>query len=54
MVHQMEGFMASLQDDKDQLTEEIEVREVRIKRSKELQEDTDMRQEVLDQISTKK
>ena len=42
------------QDDKDVLREEIEVREVRIKRSKQLQADEQMRREILDQISTKK
>lgn len=54
MIDQLEGLISHVQDDKDILTEEIEVGEVRIKRSKELQEDDSMRQEVLDQISENK
>ena len=54
MIGQMDTIVNDLFKSKDELTEEIEVREVRIKRSPELRDDATMRQEVLDQISKRK
>ncbi len=54
MVEQMETVMEGLRKEKDQLMEDIEVKEVRMKRSPELQKDEELREELLQGIQAQK
>ena len=54
MISKMDDIMTSLNTEKDQLLENIEMQEVKIKRSPKLRDDTNLRQTVLDNISEEK
>ena len=54
IINSLEDVINNMHLQKDALMEDIEVKEVKIKRNPELQENPDQRQEILDVISEKK
>ena len=54
MIVQMDSILCDLSKEKEELLENIEVKEVKMKRSAELKEDEGLRQKVMDQISKHK
>ena len=54
MVEQMAALIAELNKEKSYIIEDIEINEVKMKRNTQLQEDPQLRQNVMDQISEKK
>lgn len=54
MVEQMAALIADLNKEKSHIIEDIEISEVKMKRNTQLQEDAQLRQNVIDQISEKK
>ena len=54
MVEQMAALISDLNKEKSNIMEDIEISEVKMKRNVELQEDEQLRQNVLDQITEKK
>ena len=54
MLEQMGQHVNDLQREKEEIMEDIEVSEVKIRRNRELMEDQDAREQVLEKISEKK
>ena len=54
MVVQMAAIMSELNEEKSQIIEDIEIKEVKMKRSSELKADKVMRENMMEQISEKK
>ena len=54
MLEQMGQHVNDLQREKEEIMEDIEVSEVKIRRNRELMEDQDAREQVLENISEKK
>ncbi|XP_064631458.1 mitochondrial proton/calcium exchanger protein-like [Lineus longissimus] len=54
MINQMDVIMDDLHKEKESLMEDIELKEVRMKRSSSLQEDNELREAVLDEIKATK